>query len=688
MCEEGVAPLFTLRTLNFSIFAPMMKWLTAAGILLCSFGVYAQEPARPTDTLPAAGAEVTTPLRFISWKLTEEGSMQPVSYDTTFSLFHRHRVTDKYSPFQAHTGGYGLPMQTWDFFRRYDDPDAHFMKPYYPLMHRPENEMYFNTKTPFAEMRYSSAGSRVEADQTFDFVYTQNVNEEFNFGLDFDVLNNRGQYLYQATNHKLFSATVNRQGKRHQLFVNFGYNKIFHQENGGITLPEQLETEDTRDIATGLTALNEAQTQNKDTYLHVVNRLALGRSFDTPGRPATAAPPLAAADTTAADSLQRKPFGGMKGVLSHTLHWERMNRLYIDESPLSGFYTHVFADSSSTFDSTNYRTFRNTLRFDFETDPSRKFTLGGGIGLRHELDAYWYRMPTLDTLIADSLRPEEHNLLLLASLHNRIGEGFSWQAKGKLYLSGYRQGDFRIRGEIDQRFRHEKGMSEMQLHGKAELSEPSRWMQAYGSNHVYYEQELDKVFRLQGGMGWKYPARKMRASADLALLSKYAFYDSLARPVQTDQEILVWSAGLFKRFDLWYFGFENELLLQGSSHPDILDLPLLSLRHSTFFQYKIHFKLTGGDLYTQLGFDLKYHSPYYADGYMPATGRFVHQREEKPGNYPYVDVFLNLKVQRTRFFLAFEHVNSGFTGFNYYEIPSYPLPVRVLKYGIAWTFYD
>jgi len=73
---------------------------------------------------------------------------------------------------------------------------------------------------------------------------------------------------------------------------------------------------------------------------------------------------------------------------------------------------------------------------------------------------------------------------------------------------------------------------------------------------------------------------------------------------------------------------------------------------------------------------------------MPATGRFYRQDATETGNYPFVNVFINLKLRRTRIFLMFDHINSGMTGYEYYMIPSYPMNVRMFRYGLAWTFYD
>jgi hypothetical protein len=73
---------------------------------------------------------------------------------------------------------------------------------------------------------------------------------------------------------------------------------------------------------------------------------------------------------------------------------------------------------------------------------------------------------------------------------------------------------------------------------------------------------------------------------------------------------------------------------------------------------------------------------------MPATGRFYRQDAEKLGNYPYISPFLNMKLKRTRMFFMFDHVNSGLMGLDYFMVPSYPMNVRMFRYGLAWTFYD
>jgi hypothetical protein len=45
------------------------------------------------------------------WTLSSDYTEEiPVAVDTAFSLFHRHKLTDKFSPFNAYPGNYGLPL--------------------------------------------------------------------------------------------------------------------------------------------------------------------------------------------------------------------------------------------------------------------------------------------------------------------------------------------------------------------------------------------------------------------------------------------------------------------------------------------------------------------------------------------------------------------------------------------------
>ena len=142
----------------------------------------------------------------------------------------------------------------------------------------------------------------------------------------------------------------------------------------------------------------------------------------------------------------------------------------------------------------------------------------------------------------------------------------------------------------------------------------------------------------------------------------------------------------------WKFHLDTDAILQKSSNSQILDLPLATIRAAFYFEHRFIFKKTNGKLNTQLGVDVTYNTLYHPYAYMPATGRFYRQIDTEAGSYPYVNLFLNFKLQRTRIFLMFDHMNYGMMGASlskkYYMVPDYPMNITMFRFGFAWTFYN
>jgi hypothetical protein len=69
-------------------------------------------------------------------------------------------------------------------------------------------------------------------------------------------------------------------------------------------------------------------------------------------------------------------------------------------------------------------------------------------------------------------------------------------------------------------------------------------------------------------------------------------------------------------------------------------------------------------------------------------GEFVSQNHTEIGDFPRIDFFINAKIQQTRLFLKFEHINDDRTGYNYYSAPFTPYRDSILRFGIVWNFFQ
>jgi hypothetical protein len=607
------------------------------------------------------------------WGLSSDFTEEvPVQFDTLFSLFQRYRISDRYSPFNASMGNHGLPLYQINFFDRITDPDMFLYNYYYPFMYLPDKAQFMNTQIPFTELIWTFGAPRERSEQTLRVRHSQNVNRYLNFGLVYDIIYSLGQYNYQRAEDKNFTVFSSYNGPKYKFYFSAGINNLLSYENGGITAADQLALFETRDIPVNLGGLNKATSNLKNRNLLVVQRYTLGKQ-------------LVANDTV---PQLKKGFFGLSGTFSHILILESNKRSYSDGYPESGFYDTIFINRTATFDSLYSGNIKNTLRFDFTTDEARKFRLGGGAGLRNEFFRYSQIIPTHDTLLSDTLKWNRSNNAVIGRLYNNIGDKFRWSAEGELYLTGYRTGDLNLKGEITKTFEWEKGKASWIISGGVASRQPSFWFQYWGSNHFEWHNNFNKEVRIDIGTAFSYPARRIKIRFNYALIDNYTDFNKSAVPSQHTGGLSVVSVLARKELSVWKFHIDAEALFQKSSNFEILDLPFVTARSALYFEHLFRFEETNGKLNTQLGADITYHTPYYSYSYMPATGRFFRQDKVKTGNYPFINVFLNIKLQRTRFFIMMDHLNAGMMGMEYFMMPLYPMNIRMLRYGLAWTFYN
>jgi hypothetical protein len=667
----------------------MIRYIPIIFLIAFSSGLYAQKQVtKPSGSsgqipsgvsnkkLPAQKSDSLKAKRILrQWNLSPDFTEEvndPI--DTVFSLCNRFRIADKYSPVNATLGNYGLPFYQINFFDRITDPDKFLYSTFYPFIFVPDKALFMTTQVPFTELIWTFAGKKETAEQTFRVRHSQNVNRYFNFGLIYDIIFNLGQYSYQRAEDKVATLYSSYTSDKYKLYVSVGINNILSLENGGVTDVNELGMGNTADVPVKLGGVNNARSTLKNRNLLLVQRFTIGKNK------------VVKPDSTANKTVSS---GGLSGTFSHILILDNSRRGYTDEYPKSGFYDSIYINSSTTFDSLASKSMKNTVRFDFETDESRKFRLGGGFGFRNEIFRYGQIIPTHDTLsIADTVRWNRSNNALVGRLFNSIGEKFRWVANGELYLSGYRAGDFTLNGVISKSFDMKKGRALWLLTGSMMNRQPSFWYNQWGGNNFEWHNNFKKEFRIDFGTTFAYPERKTNLKFNYAVIKNYTDFDSTAVPSQYTGGISVAALTVSKGLKAWKFHLDTDIILQQSTNTEILDLPLATIRSALYFEHLFRFKKTNGKLNTQFGVDVSYNTLYHPYSYMPATGRFYRQYDTEAGNYPYVNLFLNFKLQRTRIFLMFDHINYGLNGNNYCMVPDYPMNIMMFRFGFAWTFYN
>ena len=126
------------------------------------------------------------------------------------------------------------------------------------------------------------------------------------------------------------------------------------------------------------------------------------------------------------------------------------------------------------------------------------------------------------------------------------------------------------------------------------------------------------------------------------------------------------------------------LVYQKTDQPSILRTPELYTFNSFYIDQTV-FKV----LRTNIGFDVKYNTPFESYGYSPAAGQFfLTSAGNKLNTQPVVDVFLRASLRKANIFVKYDYVNQGLQSKGYYLTDRYPTPNRMLKFGVRWNFYD
>ena len=154
---------------------------------------------------------------------------------------------------------------------------------------------------------------------------------------------------------------------------------------------------------------------------------------------------------------------------------------------------------------------------------------------------------------------------------------------------------------------------------------------------------------------------------------------------QASGSIQVFSATLAQDLKFGPVHWDSEVTYQQSSDQVSLPLPKVSLYTNLYFLFPI-----AKVLRVQMGGDMRYFTSYYAPDYSTSVGQFAVQDEQnariKVGNYPIVNVYINLHLKNCRLYVAMNHVNQG-TGRAFWA-PHYPINPRTFHFGLSWNFFN
>ncbi|MCU4177412.1 putative porin [Carboxylicivirga sp. N1Y90] len=614
------------------------------------------------------------------WHLTDDYTYSDsTDVDTLSAGYQIFNPIYKRSIANNYLGNMGSAYQSMIFSDREYRYGHLFENGFMAYIPEPYELFFVNTKTPYVNLTYHFGGPKRRSEETISVMFTQNVNRRWNVGAQYFLSSSIGMFQAQQAENQNFKFISSYNGETYNLHTAFIFSKVDNYENGGINRDEE-ELNFTQ-VSPEVVPMffNTAENEINIYKLFLNQSLSIGKI-----------------DVKSNDSITNQlPVS----TVYHTLELEHNTRehrianleSYYVEGFDKAFYPNIYADSLQTRDSVSISTMSNTFQIKFNEEANSLLKFGLRAFIKNDITRYKYpKQPVeYDKVNSDYIPHYLQNDSTLvttaigAQIFKNLGKNFWWDAGAKLYIQGYRAGDSELTGSINSSFRLAKDTAGFFANGGIYLTTPELFESTYFSNHLKWDNAFrqKKIVRFNGGV--RVPTKHLELSAGGQFINDHIYWQFNGLPEQTSDVLQVYHAALKKQFKFGGFRSHNNLVFQHSSDQDIIPLPMLAYYNSTYYQNTL-FKV----LYFQIGFDFRYNSKYYAPFYMPATSQFVNQKVDEVGEYPWVDVFINLQLKRARIYVKFDHVNQGYPDKPYYTTFNYPGNPRSLKFGVSWNFYD
>lgn len=394
----------------------------------------------------------------------------------------------------------------------------------------------------------------------------------------------------------------------------------------------------------------------------------------------------------------------------HTLdinNYSRINQAYA--SP-KDYYANTYYSlndqgvysGDSIYDKTKYLSVKNT----FAVALMEGFNKYAKAGLKAfvSYDHRNYKMPGLmqkDDKAYYMQSWTEGQVSIGGQLSKKQGRTLHYDLNGEFFLTGTNSGSINVDFNTDVNI--PLFGDTIRLAAKAHFNRitPTFFQRRYHSKHLWWDHaDLDKETRagIEGIFTFEKTNTQLRVAVEeiknyTYLGMNYAIDDQQNRSgltadiYQEGGNINLLTAQLRQNFKLGPLHWENVLTYQNSSNKEVLPVPSINIFTNLFLKFLLVKQLT-----VELGADATFFTKYEAPDYLPQMGQFAVQRNANSrmelGGYPFIDVYANMHLKRTRFFIMMSHVNSGSGNKMAFLAPHYPQNGKILRMGLSWNFYN
>lgn len=654
----------------------------------------------PRDTTSVVDAS-TIPIGLYSWKVDSRlGNITPVLVDTLQHGFQGSNDTGGSTGQYNYLGNLGSPRLSRIYLDRRDAGQFLFTDPYDFCVLRPEDVTFTNTLSPFTNLTYYKGGGNRDGEERFKSYFAVNANKRLGLGFCIDYLYGRGLYDDQSTaffNGSLFSSY---RGDKYDMHFIFSNDNLKMAENGGIaddryiTAPLDM-AEGKKEYSAGEipTRLNQTWNHNTSYHAFLTHRYNLGFYREK-------------TDSISADSTKTTEVFVPVTSFIHTAQVDLNKRKHVsyDDAQNQEYFEHNYLGTDS-IDQTRRTSVKNTFGIALQEGFNKWAKAGLAAFVSYEYRDFALTDTTDTPGLYTTGHYKESTLSIGGEFSKKQGQTLHYDVIGEVAVAGEDAGQFSVEGRGDLNLRLFGDTVRLDVNAFVKNQAPVFYYRHFHSKHYWWDNDdLSKTMRtrLEGKLTIDKWDTQLRVGVEN--IKNYTYLANVSAPVtnaegetvgfkdnaavrQHDGNIQVFTAILRQKFRAGIFHLDAEVAYQKSSEEDVLPLPDLSAYGNLYMKFGMARKV----LQVEMGADVRYFSKYHAPDYSPAMGQFYTQNPADKieiGAYPIVNVYANLHLKRTRFFVMMYHVNAGSGNSNYFLAPHYPVNPRMVKFGLSWNFFD
>lgn len=394
----------------------------------------------------------------------------------------------------------------------------------------------------------------------------------------------------------------------------------------------------------------------------------------------------------------------------HTLDVNRYDRIYQAYNSPTDYYANTFYNyiddntygGDSIYDQTKHLSVKNTLAIAMLEGFNKYAKAGLKVFASHELRRFELPGITGDAeqKTARLATWNEHSISIGGQLAKTQGNTLHYNLMAETWIAGEDAGQLKLDFSTDLNFPLFGDTVTLAAKAYFYRLNPTFYQRHYHSKHFWWDSDnmsMETRTRIEGLFNY----RKTKTSLRVAIeeIQNYTYFGMsynaanetrtglTAGVNQCGSNINLLTAQLIQNFRLGILNWENIVTYQNSSNEDVLPVPALNLFTNLFLKFKIV-----NELSVELGGDAWFFTEYNAPDFCPQLNQFAVQENAasrvKLGGYPFVDVYANLHLKHTRFFIMYSHANAGNGNRMYFLTPHYPQNGSILRMGVSWNFFN